>query len=105
MWGARASLPWPCGPSATARARAVCERPPWLLLDEVNEREDRDPHDVDEVPVQGGYVDQQRVLGSEPAPDVDREQREEPEHSCGHVRAVETRQREERRAEQVRLDR
>ena len=61
------------------------------LLDEVDERKDRDPDDVDEVPVQRRDVDEQRVLGSEPALDVDREQREQPEHAGRHVRAVEAR--------------
>src|SRR5215470_12312915 len=52
-----------------------------FLLDEIDEREDRDPHDVDEVPVQRRDVDEERVLRSEPAFDVDREQREQPEHA------------------------
>ena len=44
-------------------------------------------------------------FGPEPAPVVDREQREQPDHAGGHVRAVEAGEREERRAEQVGADR
>src|SRR4051812_34895506 len=59
------------------------------LLDEVDEREDRDPHDVDEVPVQRRNVHEQRVLRSEPSAIIDREQREEPEYAGRDVRTVE----------------
>src|SRR6478672_2118161 len=60
------------------------------LLDEVHEREDRDPDDVDEVPVQGGEVDVDRVLRLESAPVIDGEEGEQPEHAGGDVRAVES---------------
>src|SRR6267143_6249943 len=74
------------------------------LLDEVNEREDHDPDDVDEVPVQRGEVDVDGVLRSEPTPVVDREQREKPQHAGGHVRPVKPGQSEEGAAEQIRAD-
>ena len=41
-------------------------------------------------------------FGLQPALVVDREQREQPDHAGGDVRAVEAGQREEARAEQVR---
>src|SRR4051812_28224775 len=66
-----------------------------VLLDEVHEREDHDPDDVDEVPVQRREVDGERVAGLEPATVVDRQQGAEPEHAGGDVRAVEAREREE----------
>src|SRR6185295_18772309 len=75
------------------------------LLDEVDEREDRDPDNVDEVPVERRDVDEKCVLRLQPALDVDREERQQPEHARGDVRAVEAREREERRAEQVGSDR
>src|SRR5258705_8167773 len=65
------------------------------LLDEVDEREDHDPDDIDEVPVQRGQIDVDGVLRSETTPVVDRQQGEEPEHAGGHVRAVEAGQGEE----------
>src|SRR5689334_8100151 len=71
------------------------------LLDEVDEREDHDPHHVDEVPVQRRDIDNERVLGSEPAAAINGEERQQPEHTNRHVRAVEARQREERRTEEV----
>src|SRR4051812_7803736 len=67
-----------------------------VLLDEVHEREDHDPDDVDEVPVQRREVDGERVAGLEPATVVDRQQGAEPEDAGGDVRTVEAREREER---------
>src|SRR5688500_800902 len=75
------------------------------LLNQVDERKDRDPDHVDEVPVQRGDVDPQRVLWLQAALHVDREQRTEPDDTGGHVGAVEAGQRKEGRAEQVAPDR
>src|SRR4051812_1825285 len=75
------------------------------LLDEVDEGEDHDPDDVDEVPVQRGEVDVDRVLRPEPASVVDREQGEEPENPGGHVGPVKAGEGEEGAAEQVGADR
>src|SRR5690349_21559030 len=75
------------------------------LLDEVHEREDRDPDDVDEVPVQGSEVDVDRVLRLQSTPVVDGEERQQPEHASRDVRAVEAGEREERAAEQIGADR
>src|SRR3954463_12535860 len=75
------------------------------LLDEVDESEDHDPDDVDEVPVQRREVDVDRVLRSQPAPVVDREQGEAPEDAGRDVGAVEPREGEEAGAEQVGPDR
>src|SRR5256885_15778771 len=69
------------------------------LLDEVDEREDRNPDDVDKVPVQRRDVDKERVSRAESAAIVDCEQCHKPEHSSGNVRAVESRESEERRSE------
>src|SRR3954464_8704133 len=66
------------------------------LLDEVDEREDRDPHDVDEVPVQRGSVDEKSVARPESAAVIDREQCDQPEDTGSYVRAVESCEREER---------
>src|SRR6185503_1889241 len=74
------------------------------LVDEVHEREDRDPDHVHEVPVQGRDVDEQRVFRAESALHVDREECEQPEHARRDVRAVEAREREERRTKQVRAN-
>src|SRR5215212_5515238 len=71
------------------------------LPDEVDEGEDRDPDDVDKVPVERRDVYQERVPGAEPALDVDREQGDQPQDAGRHVCAVKAGEREERRAEQV----
>src|SRR5687768_4697827 len=75
------------------------------LLNQVDEREDRDPDHVDEVPVKRGDVDEQRVSRAQPTLDVDGIEGQQPEHADGYVRAVEARECEEGAAEQVRLDR
>src|SRR5689334_11414635 len=74
----------------TSMSAFVCVKVSWSAisscseasLDEIDEREDRDPHNVDEVPVQRRDVDQQRVLRLETASHVDGEQREQPENAC-----------------------
>src|SRR5215216_720751 len=63
----------PCPPSAPCGAESLCAMS-GSLLDEVDEREDRDPHDVDEVPVQRGNVDVDRIGGAEATLVIDREQ-------------------------------
>src|SRR3954453_4264075 len=76
-----------------------------VLLDEVDQREDRDPGDIDEVPVQRGQVDVDRILRPEPASIVDREQGEEPQNTSCYVGPMKTGEREEGAAEQVGPDR
>src|SRR3979411_531046 len=75
------------------------------LLDQVDKREDSDPHDVDEVPVQRGEIDVEGVLGAQPATIVYCKQGEQPDHAGGDVRAVKPGQREEGGTKQVRADR
>src|SRR3954469_16999769 len=74
------------------------------LLEEVDESKDHDPDDVDEVPVQGGDVDEQRVFRGQPAPVIDRQQSHQPQHAGGDVRAVKAGQGEEGRAEEIAAD-
>src|SRR3954471_15015290 len=103
MSGARAPRPWHVlRPSR--RVRRNDDRVPWLL-DEVDEGEDRDPDDVDEMPVERADVDEQRIPWPESALPVDEVQRHQPEHAGRDVGAVEAGEREERRAEQVLPDR
>src|SRR5215208_3671969 len=79
-----------CSPIAVWSACDVCEVSCAIeLLDEVDDGEDHDPDDVDEVPVQSRDIDDERVLGAESATHVDREERQQPQHAHGHVRAVE----------------
>ena len=75
------------------------------LLDQVYESENHDPHDVDEVPVQRGEIDDERIARSKSATVVDREERQQPEHAGRHVGAVKSGEREERRAEEIGSDR
>src|SRR6266540_1830089 len=96
-YGARAHPP-----RRSRELRAYRRESPSALPDQVDEREDRDPYDVDEVPVQRADVDDERVLWAEAAAEVDREKREKPENSGGDVGAVESGEREERRAEEIR---
>src|SRR5262249_43050290 len=69
------------GERATAeREVSTLDAQPFTrLLDQIDQSEDCDPDDVDEVPVECGDVDQQCILGLQAAPDVDREQRKEPQ--------------------------
>ena len=57
------------------------------------------------MPVQRADINEQRILRREPALDIDGEQRQQPEDAGRHVCTVESGQREERRAEQIRMDR
>src|SRR5262245_19850658 len=72
-----------------------------LLRDQVDDREDGDPDDVHEVPVESRDLDLGRVPGVEPAAKIQDEQAEEPDHPAAHVRAVKAGEHEEARAEQV----
>src|SRR2546425_5559570 len=58
------------------------------LLDQIHQCEDRDPHHVDEVPVEAGDLDVQRLLLRDLAAHREREQGPEPDHAHRHVRAV-----------------
>src|SRR5678809_476677 len=97
--------PWLSGVPCPLRGAVSLCAMVGSLFDEVDEREDRDPDDVDEVPVQRRDVDVDCVTGLEPALVVDRQQRAKPDHPDGDVRAVEAGEREERRPEQVRPNR
>ena len=57
------------------------------------------------MPVEAGDLDLERVAHREPAAQIEKEQRGEPGHPDGDVAAVKAREREEGRAEQVRLER
>src|SRR5437879_8558196 len=72
---------------------------------EIDEREDRDPHDVDEVPVEPRDLHLDRVDPPEPATQVEDQEREEPDHADRHVPPVEAGEHEEGRAEEVSLER
>src|SRR4051812_14813261 len=71
--------------------------------DEVDDREDHDPDDIDEVPVQTGDLDLLGVLDPDAVLHRHPPQREEPDDPDGHVRAVEAGEHEEARAEHARL--
>jgi hypothetical protein len=70
-----------------------------------DEREDDDPDDVDEVPVEPGELDGERVVGSELAACRRIDEREEDEDADADVRAVEAGEHEERGAEEVLVQR
>src|SRR5579863_8002682 len=104
--GCSCSAPRACS-TASTDASVPCEESADImsrLSDQVDEREDRDPDDIDEVPIQGHDVDVQGVLGAEPALEIDRQHREQPDDAGRHVRAVEAGQRKEGRSKQVRAD-
>src|SRR5688500_2936209 len=96
-WDARAHPPRGRGLSCEEHDR------PWLS-NQVDEREDHDPDNVNEVPVQCREVNVQRICRPESALIVDREKTQQPEHASSNVRAVETCRREECRAKEVRAD-
>src|SRR6476660_6345200 len=81
----------------------------WLerFLEDVDRREDDDPHDVHEVPVDARHLDAQVLLRllrevAAPGADVGEGQQDEAD---GHVRAVQAREAVEDRAEGVRVGR
>src|SRR5665647_1114174 len=80
----------------------VCHR---RLLDQVNKRENRDPDNVNEVPVKRRDIDVDRIFRSETSAIIDRKEREKPDHSSGNVCAVKSREREERRSKEIGMDR
>src|SRR5438034_10987057 len=67
-----------------------------LRRDQVHEREDHDPHNIDEVPVQPDELDRQIVAFLDTTLKRPHVQRRQHEHTDGDVRAVEARQHEER---------
>src|SRR5206468_7789036 len=87
---------------ACSPGRSVTGRSSW---DEIDERKDRDPHDVDEVPVEPGDLDLDGVRDGEPTPEIEHPERQQPEHADGDVDAVQPGKHEERGAEQVLLER
>src|SRR5262249_62194119 len=71
---------------------------------EVHGREDEDPHDVDEVPIETGDLDRFGVLGTQLALHRARVQREQPDDADRYVGAVQTGEHVERGTEEVRLE-
>src|SRR5437879_10703610 len=74
---------------------------PSLWLNQIDEREDDDPDNVDEVPVKPGKLDVQRVLLLDAAAQRISEKREQDEYTDRDVGAVEPREHVERRTEEV----
>src|SRR5215208_6456302 len=75
------------------------------IRDQVDEGEDDDPDDVDEVPVQPGYLDIKGLLRWNPAAQGEEEDRQEPGNPDRHVRAVEAGQDEEGGAKDIAFER
>src|SRR5688572_1104111 len=92
---------WACSPVACSSWCAAWSvmRPP--LLQQVDEGEDRDPDDVDEVPVEAADLDVEVVAGPDAPGEGQEEQGPQPDHAHGHVGPVEPREHVERAAEQV----
>ncbi len=76
------------------RVRLVC---PENLLQPVDQHEQQQPDDVDEVPVPRGGLEGEVVVGCEVTPERSREHHRQHDRADRHVRAVESRQHEERR--------
>src|SRR5581483_8982857 len=103
------SLGW--WPSATGLSLCItsevwCALNSWSSLggDEVDDREDHDPHDVDEVPVEAGDLDHLGLLLRQLAPQRQVPQRQQHHDAERDVHAVEPGEHEEARAEEVGLD-
>src|SRR5262245_43836005 len=94
---------WLCPSAWVAEWAASLMTGSSLLLDQIDQGEDRDPHDVDEVPVEPGDLHVEAVSGRQLAHERHHVQAREPDHAHRHVRAVEAGEHEERRAEQVLL--
>src|SRR5580700_10314655 len=94
------SRPWPWSGTADAGALMALD-----VLEQVDGREDHDPDDVDEVPVEAHHLDVDRLLLRQPARERVEEHAGEPDDADQHVEAVRPRQREERRAEDAVRDR
>src|SRR5258705_5704990 len=97
-----------CAGTCASWVSCEAESVPWSLmarplLQQVDQREDRDPDDVDEVPVETADLHVEVVLRSDPPGEGADEQRPQPEYAHADVRAVEARQDVERAGEQVRL--
>src|SRR5918911_5175625 len=98
-WAACPMSPWPgasCPGAAASSAAAVVSSTvmPSLLPSlpgrhEVDDREDHDPDDVDEVPVQAGHLHPEALLGRDQPPHRHPRQGEQPQDAHGHVDAVE----------------
>src|SRR6478752_7349844 len=73
-----------------------------LIRDQVDEGEDDDPDDVDEVPVESGYFDIERLILLHPATQRNDEERHEPDDAERHMEPVESGERIERHREHVR---
>src|SRR5260370_22325576 len=74
---------------------------PSLRLNQIDQRENDDPDDVDEVPVKPRKLDVQRVLLLDAAAQGICEKREQDQYADRDVGAVESRQHVERRTEEV----
>src|SRR5581483_12012599 len=97
-----ASVSWPAWSSVrrySARVMLYCP----LLLNQVDQREDHDPNDIDEVPVEPGQLHVQALLLRDPSAQRHDEERHQDEHPNRHVRPVEAREQEERGAKEVGL--
>src|SRR6266542_1019623 len=91
-----------CSPGRSVTGHSSWDESSW---DEIDEREDRDPHDVDEMPVEPGDLDLDGIRDGEPTPEIEHPERQQPEHADGDVGAVKSGKHEERGAEQVLLER
>src|SRR5688572_16761180 len=84
------------GCSSVTSVSAIADDAPLMRVgDQVDDREDHDPHDVDEVPVQTGDLHLEVLLGRELPPQRDADEGQEPEDPDRDVDAVEAGQHEE----------
>src|SRR5262249_35679719 len=90
-----------CGAHTGNATSAASKGTSSVLRDQVDRREDEDPHDVDEVPVQTGDLDALRIRLGQPALRGAAPQDQQPDDAHRHVRAVQPGEREERRPEHV----
>src|SRR5207245_4520145 len=86
---------WLCSMVSVGACAAMA---PLLDRDQIDDRENNDPDDVDKVPVQSCDLDVQAPGLSHDPPPGQHEQREQPDDSERDVGAVESGQHEERRA-------
>src|SRR5262249_34321077 len=93
----------PCPLWWDASAAAAWGSAMWILLrDEVDDREDRNPDDVDEVPVQTRDLHFRVVAPVDLSAQRQHHDDGQPHHAERHVGPVEAGQHEERRPEQIR---
>src|SRR5256885_15769843 len=90
--------PWTVSSWAVGAACVVIRQ---LLVDEVDDGEDDDPHHVDEVPVQTDDLDGLRTLGRQLSAQRHHVEADQHEDAYRHVHTVETGERVEGRALQV----